>query len=51
MSLNDDQISWVKYLATLPRDAKCRCGWYRQGQCPKPECKELPPQTTGDRQA
>lgn len=34
MSLfNEDQRDHMKYLASLPREVKCACGWARRGQC------------------
>ena len=30
---NSDQSDYLKYLASLPRDKKCTCGWYRKGEC------------------
>jgi hypothetical protein len=32
---NDDQVSWMKYLDSLPAEAKCACGWNLKGECPK----------------
>ena len=31
---NNDQREYVKYLASLPADAKCKCKWYVKGDCP-----------------
>lgn len=30
---NEDQRSWMKYLASLPKEKKCPCGWDRRGEC------------------
>lgn len=30
---SDDQRSWSVYLACLPPEAKCDCGWDRRGEC------------------
>lgn len=30
---NADQRSWMDYLATLPKEAKCDCGWNVRGKC------------------
>lgn len=30
---NDDQKSWMAYLASLPREQKCDCGLDRRGHC------------------
>ena len=37
MSFNDEQISYMKYLATVPPEQKCYCGWYMADECPN--CK------------
>lgn len=37
MSLNDDQIDYIKYLATVPASKKCYCAWYMVDECPN--CK------------
>lgn len=31
--LNDDQKEWLRYLASLPRDKICPCGWYTREEC------------------
>lgn len=31
---NRDQQEHIEYLASLPTDAKCVCGWYARGECP-----------------
>lgn len=31
--LNDEQKSYVVFLASLPASAKCECGWDRRGEC------------------
>ena len=36
---NDDQCSWTEYLASVPRDLKCRCGWDLKGDCRNPACQ------------
>lgn len=33
MSLNDDQIDWVRHLATIPPAERCYCGWNPIGKC------------------
>jgi len=30
---NDDQRDWMEHLSTLPREAKCDCGWSARGKC------------------
>lgn len=35
---NSDQRSWMDYLAALPAEAKCDCGWSRRGECFGPRC-------------
>lgn len=30
---NEDQRSWSAYLAGLPKEAKCDCGWDHRGHC------------------
>jgi DnaJ-class molecular chaperone len=37
MSFNDDQIDYMRYLATVPPAEKCYCGWYMAAECPN--CK------------
>lgn len=37
MSFNDEQIDYMKYLATVPAEKKCYCGWYMADGCPN--CK------------
>jgi hypothetical protein len=37
VSFNDDQIDYMKYLATVPAAEKCYCGWYMANGCPN--CK------------
>lgn len=38
---NDDQRSWMAYLASLPREQKCGCGWDRLWECFNCNIKEL----------
>lgn len=33
MSLNEDQQDYVRYLNSLPPEAKCGCGWYTTSEC------------------
>jgi hypothetical protein len=42
MVFNDDQQSWSAFLATLPRDLRCRCGWDVRGECVSPRCQLTP---------
>lgn len=37
MSFNDEQISYMKYLATVPPEKLCYCAWYMADECPN--CK------------
>ena len=37
---NSEQVSWMKYLSTLPPEKKCKCGWDLKGKCHNPQCKE-----------
>ncbi|WP_020475225.1 hypothetical protein [Zavarzinella formosa] len=30
---NSDQRDHMRYLASLPTDAKCKCGWNLKGDC------------------
>lgn len=30
---NDEQVSWMRHLSSLPPDQKCRCGWYQKWEC------------------
>jgi hypothetical protein len=30
---NSHQREWMAYLASLPPEAKCACGWHRKGEC------------------
>lgn len=30
---NDDQVDYMKYLASLPRERRCECGWSPRGEC------------------
>jgi hypothetical protein len=36
---NREQEEHMKELAKIPREERCKCGWYRLGQCPHTECK------------
>lgn len=38
MSFNDDQIDWMRHLATIPPAKQCYCGWN-----PINECYHCPP--------
>ena len=39
MSLfNADQEDWMRYLAKLPPEQKCYCGWSRFGECFNTSC-------------
>lgn len=31
---NRDQVAHMEYLASIPADKKCWCGWYLLGECP-----------------
>ena len=33
MSLNDDQIDYIRSLGKIPPSERCYCGWYRAGKC------------------
>ena len=35
---NEDQIDYMRYLASLPRAAKCDCGWAIRGECRSVTC-------------
>ncbi len=37
---NEDQESYMEYLATLPPEKKCKCKWYPVGECPN--CDKKP---------
>ena len=30
---NEEQQDHMKYLASLPKEKKCDCGWYERGEC------------------
>ncbi len=30
---NEEQDDHMRYLASLPAEAKCACGWYVRGEC------------------
>lgn len=30
---NEDQLDYMSYLATIPPEKKCWCGWYPLGEC------------------
>jgi hypothetical protein len=30
---NEDQRDYMRYLAELPKEAKCDCGWHPRGRC------------------
>lgn len=30
---NEDQRSWMRYLASLPPEKRCPCGWYTREEC------------------
>lgn len=36
---NSEQEEHMRYLATLPPEKKCKCGWYERGDCPN--CSEV----------
>jgi hypothetical protein len=36
---NSDQQDYMRYLCSLPRDARCLCGWYKKGECSNRECE------------
>lgn len=38
MSLNEDQKDYMRYLATVPAEKRCYCGWYMANECPN--CKD-----------
>ena len=38
---NDDQQSYMRDLATVPRDERCACGWYLLGECLHAECRRI----------
>ena len=43
MSLfNSEQRDYMRYLASLPREAKCDCGWALRGQCRSVVCYGYP---------
>jgi hypothetical protein len=31
---NEDQQAYIEYLATIPPEQKCWCGWYKVNECP-----------------
>lgn len=33
-AFNEHQQDYMRWLGTLPAEAKCACGWYPVGQCP-----------------
>ena len=37
---NDDQKDYMRSLARIPRNERCKCGWYRLGECSHPECRD-----------
>lgn len=36
---NADQEAHMRYLGTIPREQRCKCGWDRLGKCLNPGCK------------
>jgi hypothetical protein len=32
---NSEQEDWMRYLAGLPHERKCKCGWHPLGECPR----------------
>lgn len=39
--LNDDQKGHVRYVASLPPERRCPCGWFEIGDCYGPDrCNE-----------
>jgi hypothetical protein len=32
---NEEQQDYMRYLASLPREARCPCGWYVREDCDK----------------
>lgn len=30
---NDEQVGYMRDLASMPRESKCACGWYVVGEC------------------
>ena len=31
---NKEQSEYLKYLAEIPREKRCKCGWYLKHDCP-----------------
>lgn len=47
---NEHQRGHMAYLATIPPEAKCWCGWYPLGECY--HCnREMPGKTSADKMA
>lgn len=47
---NSDQRDYMDYLATVPPELKCWCGWHLLAECPY--CvKEQPGKTSADKMA
>ena len=40
---NAEQQDWLRYLASLPREKKCACGWHPRGECPRCPPDDEPP--------
>lgn len=30
---NQEQQDYMRYLASIPREQRCACGWARRGEC------------------
>ena len=35
---NEDQRDYMAYLARLPREKRCECGWYLKDECRNDHC-------------
>lgn len=34
MSLNEEQLDYLRSLGKIPPDERCWCAWFRLGECP-----------------
>jgi len=37
---NEDQEDYMAYLARIPREQRCQCGWYLKDECMNAHCCE-----------
>lgn len=40
--LNEEQSSHMRYLASIPRERRCKCGWELKGRCLNCDAASVP---------